>query len=334
MKAKNQKKSGGNADTSLELPDYGNDWRIYDKSESRAELEARFFYEFARESKTIITLTRKLSHLSRGEILRGTSRGVLKSVDGLNVLHPCLFGIVLALVPDCDLQWVGWQALEAEQKAALIKMFEAGNAFRPLDKLELLHFQNELTSRHKPPLSEHAPKWDGSSLFRWGGVEESVFRIDWSLGPQAVADAVEQWFQKRKRELPEFASTGILPGKAHVARHNFKTRDEQGARSPTQKRSVALRGLAAMRLLGKHSLAEAIEISKRETGKATYADFIDPDTRRPSGRTAWKNGIEKAQLAFRELFFQQDEVSVRFRRIEKVPEREEPISYQRYCSIE
>ena len=117
-----------------------------------------------------------------------------------------------------------------------------------------------------------------------------------------------------------------------MVRHYFAAKDKEGAKHPRQKQARALRGLAAMRLLSNRTLKEAIELTKRVTRETTYAGSIDPNTHKPKGRSAWNRGIEAARQTFRDLFFAPDELSVEWRRIEGLPESEEPISYRQYLA--
>ncbi len=311
------------------LPDFSADWRMPAETASTAEIVAHFSYEFARESQTVLALTKRLSHLSGGEIRRGTRLALLKPLNGLQALKAHFPWLAMGRVPDLErMSWQTWQSAKQEP------LPPSQEAFRGLDADELWAFQNELVRGHKPSHSENDSKWYRGSWFNCCGVEEAILRIDWKQGPQAVERAMKRWFLKRKGELPELARRGVLPGKPQMAAWYFKTKDEEGAKSPKQKCLVALRGLAAMRLLGRHTLKEAIELTRRETGESLYAGFIDPDTKQPTGRSAWNRGIAKARQVFQELFYSQDEVSLRFRKIEGLPETEEPISYQRYCASE
>ena len=112
----------------------------------------------------------------------------------------------------------------------------------------------------------------------------------------------------------------------------FHARDDTGAKNQVRKYLVALRGLAAMRLLGNYTLVEAIRITQNPaTKRSLFSGYIDPDTQQPLGRSAWNRSIKKARQTFQELFYPQDEDSLLFRRHLGLPDMEEPISYQRYC---
>ena len=60
--------------TERDLPDYSADWQLPAATASSAEIESRFYYEFARESQTILSLTEKLCHFTRGEMHRAGQR--------------------------------------------------------------------------------------------------------------------------------------------------------------------------------------------------------------------------------------------------------------------
>jgi hypothetical protein len=189
--------------------------------------------------------------------------------------------------------------------------------------VELIDFAHERLYPTKTP--ERAlqpdiyPRWFGSSQLFWDGGERVAILIDWNQGPQAVKSAMERWFQRHKRGLARLKSEGKLPD-ATDGSYMFHVRDETGAKNPRRKYMTALRGLGAMRLLGTHTLLEAI--------KSTKGSLYSRDLR---SRSAWSVGIRTARKKFQELFYPQDEDSVRIRRHYGLPEIEEPISYQRYC---
>lgn len=334
MKAKTKAQKGsGSAVTLTAFPSYADDWQIYDATESDAELEARFYYEFARESQTALRVVKSLCHFTPAEIMRGQRGHLWKPVCQLDALHPSLDPLAMALLPDFDLERVSWHALAKDKKESAIRVFAPlEEAFRPLDELELADFHTGAFRRQDSRRSDRAPRWLGSSRFHGHGVEEAAFRIDWSAGPQAVQAAMKRWFVNRKHEIREFARDGRLPGKPSMVRHYFAAKDKEGAKHPRQKQARALRGLAAMRLLSNRTLKEAIELTKRVTRETTYAGSIDPNTHKPKGRSAWNRGIEAARQTFRDLFFAPDELSVEWRRIEGLPESEEPISYRQYLA--
>jgi len=103
------------SDSAESLPDFSTDWQLPQPSASNAEVEARFYYEFARESKTILRLTERLCHFTRREIIRAGCRTLSYPGHGLDDLHPYCFKIVYALVPAINLQEVSWNQLEHEQ---------------------------------------------------------------------------------------------------------------------------------------------------------------------------------------------------------------------------
>jgi hypothetical protein len=76
-----------------------------------------------------------------------------------------------------------------------------------------------------------------------------------------------------------------------------------------------------MRLLGGHTLAEAIKITK---GSLFASDI--------RSRSAWNVGVKAARQKFQESFYSQNEYSLRLRHHNGLPEIEEPISYQRFLS--
>jgi hypothetical protein len=131
---------------------------------------------------------------------------------------------------------------------------------------------------------------------------------------------MEQWFQRHKHGLLRLKSEGKLPDYKHGS-YNFHLRDETGAKNPGKKCVAALRGLGAMRLLGGHTLAEAIRI--------TEGSLFSRDIR---SRSAWNVGVKRARQKFQELFYSQDEYSLRIRRWKGLPDIEEPISYKRLLS--
>jgi len=330
-----------------DLPDYSSDWPLPERSASNAEIEARFYYEFARESQTILSLTEKLCHFTRGEMRRAGQRTLRYPAHALLYLHERCVSVAYALMPRIKLREVSWNQLEREQKEGLIRKFSrAEPAFRPLNYFQLIEFANFATQAYcwphptepsythllgepnaKPPQSL-GPWWYCSSRFRCHGVEQIALWIDWRQGPQAVKAAMEKWFQRHKKELSRLKSEGKLPDEGHM----FFVRADTGAKALRKKYITALRGLGAMRLLGNHTLVEAIRITQNSaTKRSLFWGFIDPDTQQPLGRSAWKVGVRAARKTFQELFYPQDEHSLLMRHRCGLPEMEEPVSYQRYC---
>jgi hypothetical protein len=326
------------ADAVQSLPDFSADWQLAERCASKAEVEARFYYEFARESQTILSLTEKLCHLTRPEIPLNYPG------HGLAYLHPYSLKIVDALMPAINLREVSWSKLGREQKNSLIREFSRREpAFRQLKTPEFIDFthcamratcwrrpteRNHTDSTAEPP-DLLGPWWYGNSRLFWSGVEQIAIRIDWNQGPQAVKGAIEKWFQGHKRKLTRFKSEGKFPD---AAGGSFHVRDETGAKNPRRRCTPALRGLGAMRMLGSHTLLEAIRITEGSgrKGDSLYYGFL-LDTGQPAGRSAWNRGIENARKTFHELFYPQDEYLLQMRRRCGLPEIEEPISYQRYC---
>ena len=330
------RRAGSDAERSL--PDFSADWQLPEPKASNEEIEARFYYEFARESETILRLTERLCHFTRREIIRAGCRTLSYPGHALEDLHPYCFKIVCALIPAINLREVSWNQLEHEQKQSLIREFSRPESpLRRLNYFEFVDFADFamraycwphptqpnytwlLADPNAKPPDGIGPWWYCSSRLFWHGVEEIALRIDWNQGPQAVKAAMEQWFQRHKRGLARLKSEGKLPG-ATRGSYMFRLRDETGAKNPRRKYITALRGLGAMRLLGTHTLLEAIQ--------STKGSLYSSDLR---SRSAWSVGIRAARKTFQELFYPRDEDSVRIRRHYALPEIEEPISYQRYC---
>jgi hypothetical protein len=318
-----------------DLPDFSADWEMPRETASTAEVTARFYYEFARESETILSLTEALCHFTRGEILSGELRGLSYPGEPLRYLHAHCASIAGALMPRINLREKSWNQLEPQQRESLIRAFSNQPAFREQHEWELASFIDARLYPKKPPVGttqpDIYPQWFGSSrLYCWSGVEYVAILIDWNQGPQAVKAAMQQWFQRHKHELLRLKAEGKLPGYKHNS-YRFHLRDETGAKNPRRKYLTALRGLGAMRLLSSHSLTEAIWISRgsgRKGGSLFYGKF---DAKRPTGHGAWKKGIDNARKTFQELFYPQDDYSLHLRRSDGLPDLEEPISYQRYC---
>jgi hypothetical protein len=320
-----------------DLPDYSPNWELPEASASNAEIEARFYYEFARESQTILSLTERLCHFTRGEMLRAGQRTLNYPAHPLVDLHPCCINIAYALMPTINLREVSWNRLEHEQKQSLIREFSRQEAaFRRLNYFELIEFADLATRAYcwsqptepnytrllgdpeaKPP-DAIGPWWYCSSRLSWHGIEQIAIRIDWSQGPQSVKAAMEQWFQRHKRGLLRLKSEGKLPGGKRGS-HRFHVPEDTGAKTPRRKYIAALRGLGAMRLLRSRTLREAIESTKG----ALYSTD-------PRSRSAWNVGVRAARQTFQDLFYPQDKNSLRVRRHLGLPEVEEPISYQQY----
>src|SRR5215471_9944949 len=99
-----------------DLPDYGADWQLPAATASNAEIEARFYYEFARESQTILSLTEKLCHFTRGEMDRAGQRTLRYPAHPLGDLHERCESVAYALMPRINLREVSWNQLEREQQ--------------------------------------------------------------------------------------------------------------------------------------------------------------------------------------------------------------------------
>ena len=160
-----------------DLPDYSADWQLPGPKASNAEIVARFYYEFARESQTILMLTERLCHFSRGEILRAQLQALNYPGSPLEVLHPMCAGIMYALTPAINLREVSWNQLEPEQKRILTNESALGGDFRQLDFRELFNFAHELiypTERKSttPEYENIRPRWYRSSRLYYGGIEE------------------------------------------------------------------------------------------------------------------------------------------------------------------
>jgi hypothetical protein len=241
-------------------------------------------------------------------------------------------------MPRINLREKSWNHLEPQERESLIAAFSNQPAFREQHEWELANFIDERLHPRKPhhqsTQPDIYPRWFGSSLLYFSGLELVAIRIDWSQGPQAIKTAMDLWFQRHKHELLQLKAKGKLPGYKHGS-HGFRTRDETGHKNPRRKYLTALRGLGAMRLFSSHTLLEAIEITKGYMGKedakekSLYWGFVDAGE--PAGRRAWNRGIEYARRTFQDLFYPRDKYSLHIRRSCGLPEVEEPISYRRYC---
>jgi hypothetical protein len=302
----------------VDLPDFSADWKLPEARASNAEIEARFYYEFARESETISRLTKTLCNFTRGEILTGRLRSLSSPGERLFILHPRCEGFALTLVPTIDLREIGWNKLRPDERRSLIDGFSGVPAFRPLPDHMLIDFAREIIDPSKPQ-SDLWPRWCGSSRLFYGGIEQAAFLIDWSRGPQAVKAGIKKWFVLRKRELGRLKSEGKLPKDGFY----FRLKEETGAKNPKKKYRTALRELGAMRLLGTYHLIDAIRITKNALeGTALFSEHH---------KSAWNVGVRAARQTFQELFYPQDEFSLRMRRHYGLPKLEEPISYRRFC---
>jgi hypothetical protein len=228
-----------------DLPDYSADWWLLEGAEdaSSAEIEARFFYGFARESETILRLTEKL-------------RQEQQPLERLFYLCFQCFKIVQALVPGnvlgsvktrrlLNLREIGWNALKPRQREAIISEFSPkGVAFRQLGDQESFCFDPAKNCGIACDDRGCAiASWSGSSCFLWDGIERLPVAIDWSQGSQAVEAAMKKWFRRHKRDLLHLKSEG----KIAIGGGRFHLRDETGAKTPRRKYLAALRGLGAMR---------------------------------------------------------------------------------------
>jgi hypothetical protein len=291
------------------LPDYSADWRPPERSAPNAEIEARFYYEFARESEIFSILVEKLHE-------REMAARLLYD-------HHLHFPYVrLAIqMPGINLRAISWNKLEPKQKEGVINALCPDRpAFREFEDQESFSFD---------PARDHGLAyyyrfggkfpiclWSGSSRLDWDGTEKIPIKIDWSQGSQAVEAALKKWFHRHKEELLRLKSEGKFP----MWGESFQLRDETGAKNPKRKYLTALRGLGAMRLLSNCPLAEAIRITRDVMGYPLFSD----------NRSAWNRGIENARQAFQKLFYPRDTKLSRRRRSYGLPKTEEPVSYRRY----
>src|SRR5262249_49991182 len=188
-----------------DLPDYSSNWELPEASASNAEIKARFYYEFARESQTILSLTERLCHFTRGEMLRAGQRTLNTPAYPLVDLHPWCIDIAYALMPRINLQKASWNQLERGQRESLIQEFSRRERpFRRLNYFELIEFADYATRAYRwphptEPSYTHlladpdarppegiGPWWYLSSRLSWHGVEQIAIQIDWNQGPQAV----------------------------------------------------------------------------------------------------------------------------------------------------
>ena len=321
----NKRRSESVNRTEADLPDYSADWYLLKSADrmSNAEIEACFYYEFARESQAILSLTETLCQFSPREILTAELRGASYPGEPLFILHPNCASIAYARRLGINLREVSWNQLEPSQRENLINAFSPVPAFRPLLNHMLIDFAREVIAPTKPHSTLGPLRWGTSRLF-WNGMEQAGILIDWRRGPQAVKAAIDKWFVQHKRDLARLKSEGKLPKDGW-----FRLSDKTGRGNPRRKYMAALRGLGAMRLLGTHSLAQAIEISRGsgpKRGSLFYGEF---DAKRPAGYGAWKKGIDNARKTFQELFY--PDYLLWLRRNHRLPDLEELISYQRYC---
>src|SRR5262249_9224005 len=156
------------------------------------------------ESQTILRVTEKLCHFTRGEMLRAAEHPLLD-------LHPRCESIAYVLMPGINLQKVSWNQLEHGQRESLIREFSRRERpFRRLNYFELIEFADHATRAYcwphpTEPSYTHLladpnaqpPEgigrwWYLSSRLSWNGVEQIAIRIDWREGPQAVKRAMEK----------------------------------------------------------------------------------------------------------------------------------------------
>jgi len=91
-------------DTAADLPDFSADWKLIDPAASNAEIKARFYYEFARESETILSLTERLRSESHALML-------------LFYLQPELgLGFIRKLMSKINLRDTSWNQLKPRQR--------------------------------------------------------------------------------------------------------------------------------------------------------------------------------------------------------------------------
>jgi hypothetical protein len=96
----------------VDLPDFSADWQLPEPKATNAEIEARFYYEFARESETISRLAKTLCNFTGSEILTVQLRGLSYPGEGLSILHPCCEAVARALMPRINLRKFSWNQLQ------------------------------------------------------------------------------------------------------------------------------------------------------------------------------------------------------------------------------
>ena len=106
-----------------DLPAFSADWQMPAKTALTAEVEAHFYYEFARESETILCLPEKLCHFTRRETASDELRGPSYPGEPLRCLHAHCASIAGALMPRINLRDVSWNHLKPEQYESLIGAF-------------------------------------------------------------------------------------------------------------------------------------------------------------------------------------------------------------------
>lgn len=333
-----------------DLPDYSDDWRLPDKTASNEEIEARFYYEFSRESLVVLTITNELRHFTEGEVSTASIRTLRYPGSALGILHPYCERIAHALMPVIDLQNAGWNKLSDGQRQELTLAFTPQeHAVRSLNEWEFSSFIQDAIgpkgsrNERRPVFDESKPRstpiWNQSTRFNCTGIQDTAIRIDWNQGSQAVKSALDRWFRLHKKAIEELRSHNMLPGNCRPTYSMFRTVDPTGAKAACRKHLTALRGLGAMRLLGTHTVGEAIEITKTKTGKivngkpeyaSLYSNYLDPETGQPAGTGSWNRGVDYAAKIFQELFYRSDDYSIRMRKLYGLPVEEKPVSYQRF----
>jgi hypothetical protein len=224
------------------------------------ELGGCFYYEFARESKTILAL-------ACTPVGSGGPPPAWRKFFKINAKAA---GIVWNLTldkPGFDFARMSWFDLSKSDRKKAAVMAGDGPAFYEHPRSQV------------PP----AELWpEGPSA---AGHDLVPIIINWNMGLRKVIKDATYWLTRNR---PKGAPLGN-PKKGRHGHIESYWRD-------------ALRRLGALRLLSKHPLKQAIEISKGYyKGDSIYCGFID-GSGRPIGQTAWDNATKGAVKIFQDTF--------------------------------
>lgn len=255
----------------------------------KQELYACTLYEYGRESESIMALAREMQDLT---FMHTSSTAPYRPMHSINGE----LAVILAnLAPKPHLLTARWTDLsKSEQRLArsvvtpepAVRGATAGEAFTYALAVEQLD-RNE--PRHKFCMHRI-----------WAGGELMLIRVQWDQSRAEIKRQANAWIERMLCRK----NVRSIRGRHAVLSTAFSDR---------------LRELIAMRLLAHSPLKQVIEFvqhHRQRTSGETRLYVESLEDKRPTGRTAWENGVEAARKTFKKLF--------------KLPGDEEPISWRLY----
>jgi hypothetical protein len=136
------------------------------------------------------------------------------------------------------------------------------------------------------PLDRNEPRHKFCMHRIWTGGELMLIRVQWDQSRAEIKRQANAWIERMLR------------------RKNVRSIRGRHAKLSTAF-SDRLRELIAVRLLAHSLLKEVIEVVqhyRQRTGRDIHLYAERLEDKRPTGRTAWENGVEAARKTFKQLF--------------------------------